>query len=158
MSFSEEIMQIRQCMTTDVQVISPDDTVQHAARLMARIDAGALPVANAERMVGMITDRDIAIRAIGEGFGPDCLVCEVMTPEVLYCFEDQESGQVLSNMADVQVRRLPVVDREKHLVGIVSLGDLDRDEPVNAGHALKGINQPGGRHSQQLDDLDELEL
>lgn len=152
-------MQIKQCMTTDVQVISPEDTIQQAARLMARIDAGALPVANEERLLGMITDRDIAIRAVGEGFGPDCLVAEIMTPEVLYCFDDQETGQVLDNMADVQVRRLPVVDHDKHLVGIVSLGDLDRDEPAGAGHAMKGINQPGGPHSQQLGtDLDELEL
>jgi CBS domain-containing protein len=148
-------MQVKQCMTTDVQVISPDDTVQQAARLMARIDAGALPVANAERMVGMITDRDIAIRAIGEGLGPYCRVADVMTPEVLYCYDDQETEQVLDNMADIQVRRLPVVDHDKHLVGIVSLGDLDRERPVVAGQALKGINQPGGPRSQWLDSEDE---
>ena len=158
MSIPEEIMQVRQCMTTDVQVISPDDTVQHAARLMARVDAGALPVADSEKMVGMITDRDIAIRAIGEGYGPDCRVSDVMTPEVLYCFDDEDCEEVLDNMADIQVRRMPVVDREKHLVGIISIGDLDRDEPIRVGHALRGINQPGGRHSQQLADLDELEL
>ena len=148
-------MQVKQCMTTDVQVISPEDTVQQAARLMARIDAGALPVANAERMVGMITDRDIAIRAIGEGHGPECRVGDIMTPEVLYCFDDEETEEVLDNMADVQVRRLPVVDHEKHLVGIVSLGDLDRDRPVVAGQALQGINQPGGAHSQRLDSEDD---
>lgn len=143
-------MQIRQCMTTDVQVCSPDDTIRQAAQAMARIDAGVLPVANSERLVGMITDRDIAIRGIGEGCGPDARVGDIMSHEVLYCFDDQESDQVLGNMASIQVRRLPVVDREKHLVGIVSLGDLDRGEPGRSGEAMRSIVQPGGRHSQQL--------
>lgn len=136
-------------MTREVHVARPDETIQQAARTMADIDAGVLPVRNDDRLVGMITDRDIAIRAVAEGKGPDCLVRDVMTDDVKYCFEDQDLDEVTRNMGDIQVRRLPVANREKRLVGIVSLGDVatSRDRK-SAGEALSGISQPGGEHTQ----------
>jgi CBS domain-containing protein len=144
-------MKVRDAMTRDVHVANPDETIQQAARVMAGLDAGVLPVGDDDRLVGMITDRDIAIRAIAEGKGPDCKVRDVMTPEVKYCFDDQDLGEVMRNMGDIQVRRLPVVDRDKRLVGILSLGDAAisaRDGA--AGEALRGISRPGGEHSQTV--------
>jgi CBS domain-containing protein len=134
-------------MTRDAQLVRSDDSVRHAARLMKECDCGILPVADGDRLVGMITDRDIAVRAIADGKGPDCKVSEVMTNEVKYCFEDEEVGHVCKNMEQIQVRRLPVLNRDKRLVGIVSLGDLARREPESA-KALHGIAQPSGQHNQ----------
>ncbi len=115
-----------------------------------QIDANFLPDRRAaDRLVGMITDRDIAIRAVAEGKGPDTSVREVMTQDVKYCFEDEDTDDVVRNMADQQVRRLPVVNRDKRLVGILSLGDLAVMEGARpAGEALAGVSQPGGEHSQ----------
>src|SRR5687768_10962062 len=116
---------------------------------MAELDAGVLPVGENDRLVGMITDRDIAIRGVAEGKGPDAKVRDVMTADVRYCFEDQDLEEVTRNMANIQVRRLPVVDRDKRLVGIVSLGDIATSrEAEEAGEALSRISRPGGEHSQ----------
>ena len=117
---------------------------------MAEIDVGSLPVAENERIVGMVTDRDITVRAVAEGKGPNALVRDVMTPDVCYCFEDQELDEVAANMADIKVRRLPVVSRDERLVGIVSLADIALcDDPNGAAKfALCGISEPGGEHSQ----------
>ena len=117
-------MQIAQIMTRDVTMVSPNDTLQHAARLMAEIDAGALPVGEADRLVGMLTDRDITVRAVAAGKSPDCTVGEVMTPEVKYVYEDETLDDLARNIVGLQIRRLPVLDRQKRLVGIVSLSDL----------------------------------
>lgn len=116
--------------------------------MMAEIDAGAMPVGENDRLIGMITDRDIAIRAIGAGKGPDTPVRDVMSTEVKYCFEDEDLDHVAKNMADIRVRRLPVVNRDKRLVGIVSLGDLAVKEKKAATKAVSGVSQPGGPHSQ----------
>ena len=145
----EDYMKISECMTRDVQLANPSDTIAEAARCMARIDAGILPVSDNDRLVGMITDRDIAIRAVAEGKGPDAKVAEVMNAEVMYCFDDQEVDEVLNNMGDLQVRRMPVLNRDKRLVGIVSLGDLAANSHARpAGEALSDISRPGGQHSQ----------
>jgi CBS domain-containing protein len=141
-------MRISECMTRDVQLVSPDDSIERAAQIMGSIDAGILPVTNGQRLVGMITDRDIAIRGVAEGCGPEARVGDIMSQEVKYCFDDAETGEVLDNMAQIQVRRMPVVDHDKRLVGIVSLSDLDRELPDRGGEALLGITQPGGRHNQ----------
>jgi CBS domain-containing protein len=102
-----------------------------------------------DRLVGMITDRDIVIRGVAQGKGPDTSVRDVMSREVMYCYDDEEVEDVLANMGDLQVRRLPVLNRDKRLVGIVSIGDLARNgETMEAGQALSGISQPGGEHSQ----------
>jgi CBS domain-containing protein len=148
----EETMQVREAMSDDVRIASPNQTIRDAAILMAKIDAGSLPVGDDDRLVGMITDRDIAIRAIALGKGPDTPVRDVMSQDVKYCFEDDDIGEVAQNMADIKVRRLPVLNKSKRLVGIVSLGDLAlSDGPANAGEALCGISEPGGEHSQSRD-------
>ena len=140
-------MQVRDVMTRDVKLTDPDDTLRHAAQMMKEGDCGILPVADGDRLAGMITDRDIAIRGIAAGKGPDGKVREAMTREVKYCFEDEDIAQVCRNMGEIQVRRLPVVNRDKRLVGIVSLADLAREQP-DSGKALHEIARPGGQHNQ----------
>lgn len=142
-------MQVSEAMTRNVRVANIDETIEQAAQLMAGLDAGALPVSENNRLVGMITDRDIAIRAVARGKGPDTAVRDVMTDDVKYCFADQEIEEVTRNMGEVQVRRLPVIDRDKRLVGILSLGDVAVTTGNGAaGEALTGISRPGGEHSQ----------
>ena len=143
-------MRISEAMTRDVRVATPGQSIRDVAKIMAEIDAGAMPVGENDRLIGMITDRDIAIRAVAQGKGPDTPVREVMsTDKVLYCYEDEELDQVAKNMGDVRVRRLPVVSREKRLVGIISLADLAQKERKAAGKAVSGVSQPGGQHSQR---------
>jgi CBS domain-containing protein len=142
-------MKVSEVMTRDVQLIEPAQTIRDAAKLMAEMDAGIMPVREGDRLVGMITDRDITVRAVAEGKGPDTSIREVMTEDVKYCYEDDDTEDVARNMADIQVRRLPVLTRDKRLVGIISLGDMAvSDEPGKAGEAVTGISQPGGQHSQ----------
>ena len=142
-------MRVSDCMTRGVEITNPQETIRDAARMMVDCDAGALPVGENDRLVGVITDRDIAVRAVAEGRGPDAKVGDVMSAEVRYCFEDDDVDEVLRNMGELQVRRLPVLNRDKRLVGIVSLSDLaavGAAEPIGA--ALADIARPGGEHSQ----------
>ena len=143
-------MKVRDCMTPDVHTIVPEGSIQDAARTMAVLDVGVLPVGENDRLVGMITDRDIAIRAVADGRDPDTSVREVMTEEVRYCFDDEDIDHVIENMGDLQVRRLPVMDRSKRLVGIVALGDIARhsDDREPVGDTLNNISRSGGRHCQ----------
>jgi CBS domain-containing protein len=141
-------MQVSELMTRDVRIVNPDDPIRHAATMMAEIDAGALPVGENDRLVGMITDRDIAIRAVAEGRGPETRVGDVMSRDVRYCFEDEDLDEVTHNMGGIQVRRLPVLNRDKRLVGIVSLGDLAMEHAAEASAALHDISEPGGQHTQ----------
>ena len=141
-------MQVSEVMTREVCVISPDDTIERAAQLMGQIDAGILPVREGERLVGMITDRDIAVRGVAEGCGPDAKVRDVMSQEVKYCFDDADADDVLENMAEIQVRRMPVVNHDKRLVGIVSITDIAKEEEREAGEALRDITRPSALHSQ----------
>jgi CBS domain-containing protein len=142
-------MKVSEAMTRDVRIADPEETVQKAAQAMADLDAGVLPVGAKDRLVGMITDRDIAIRGVANGKGPQAKVRDVMSDDVKYCFEDQEIEEVARNMADIQVRRLPVLNREKRLVGILSLGDIAVSRnSANAAEALRGISRPGGTHTQ----------
>ncbi|HSD53832.1 MAG TPA: CBS domain-containing protein [Burkholderiales bacterium] len=135
-------------MSRDVKVATPRHSICDAARLMAEIDAGVLPVGDEDRLVGMITDRDIALRAVAKNKGPDTPVADVMSREVKYCFEDEDLEDVARNMAEIQVRRLPVLNREKRLVGIIALGDIaTREDSQTAGEAIKGVSEPGGPHS-----------
>jgi CBS domain-containing protein len=146
-------MRIQDAMTRDVHIANPAHSIREAARIMAEIDAGTLPVGENDRLVGMITDRDIAVRAVAAGKGPDTPVRDVMSQEVCYCFEDQEIDEAAANMADQKIRRLPVVSREKRLVGIVSLGDIALADDPNgaAASTLSGVSEPGGQHSQTGD-------
>jgi len=136
-------MKIRDVMTRDTKLTSPDDTLRHAAQMMTACDCGVLPVAEGDRLVGMITDRDIAVRGVAQGCDPKkTAVREAMSGEVRFCFEDENPDEVARKMAAWQVRRLPVLNRDKRLVGIVSLGDLvigGSEEP--AKEALKEISQ-----------------
>jgi CBS domain-containing protein len=142
-------MRVSECMTRDVRIANPNDTIADVAKIMASLDTGIMPVRDGDRLVGMITDRDIAVRAVAQGKGPDAKVSDVMSREVLYCFEDQEVAEVLHNMGEVQLRRMPVLDHGKRLVGIVSLSDLaSRGQKKDAGDALSDIGRHGGRHSQ----------
>lgn len=142
-------MKVRECMTKDVQMLRPENTVQEAARLMAECDVGSLPINDGERLVGMVTDRDIVVRAVCEGKGPDTSLREVMSPEIMYCFEDDDAKAVAQNMADIRVRRLPVMSRDKKLVGIIAIGDLASEKNVRlVGQAICGISKPGGAHDQ----------
>jgi CBS domain-containing protein len=145
-------MQVNEAMTNDVKIASPNETIRDAARLMAQIDAGVLPVGQNDRLVGMITDRDIAIRAVAADKGPQTPIRDIMSKEVLYCFEDDEVDDVVQNMADIKVRRLPVLNHEKRLVGILSLGDIAlSDGAGTAGSALCGISEPSSEHSQSIE-------
>jgi CBS domain-containing protein len=135
-------------MSRDVRIADPTQSIREAAKLMAELDSGVLPVGDNDRLVGMITDRDIAIRAVAAGKGPDTPVRDIMSSEVKYCFEDEDLDHVAKNMADIQVRRLPVVNREKRLVGIISLADLAQSEKKAATKAVSGVSRPGGQHSQ----------
>lgn len=137
-------MKISDAMTRDVRTMSPHQTIRDAAQVMQRLDLGFLPVGENDRLVGMITDRDIAIRGIGAGKGPDARIGEIMTADVKYCYEDEDSDHVARNMGELQIRRLPVVDRNKRLVGVISLGDLavGRGTARVAGSALKEISRP----------------
>ena len=143
-------MRVGDAMMREVCVVRPDHTIEDAARMMLAVDAGLLPVGTEDRLVGMITDRDIAVRAIAEGKGPETAVREVMTQEVKYCFVDEDTAHVAKNMGEQQLRRLPVIDRDKRLVGILSLADVASHETDGrrVGNAYRDIAQPGGEHNQ----------
>jgi CBS domain-containing protein len=142
-------MKVSDVMTRQVELTSPEATIRDAARRMAEIDGGVMPVSENDRLVGMITDRDIAIRAVAQGKGPDAKVREVMTQEVKYCYEDDDVDNVVKNMAEIKVHRLPVMSRDKRLVGIVSLGDIAvQGDTGQVDTAVSGIKEPGGPHSQ----------
>jgi CBS domain-containing protein len=142
-------MKVDAAMTRDVRLVRPDQTIREAAQVMAEIDAGAIPVTDNDRLVGMITDRDIAIRAVAQGKSPDTRIRDVMSPGILYCFDDQELDEVARNMGKNQVRRLPVISHDKRLVGILSLGDLaSKDDAEDVGRAVSRVSQHGGQHSQ----------
>ena len=138
-------MQVADLMTRSVELISPADSIQDAARKMAEEDFGVLPVAEFDRLVGMLTDRDIVTRAVARGRRPEAtLVREVMSTDVKYVFEDESSDDAARKMARLQVKRLPVLSREKRLVGILSLGDMatTRLTRKEAGEALSAISRP----------------
>lgn len=142
-------MKISQCMTRDVRLGDPQMSLREAAQLMAECGSGVLPIGENDRLVGMLTDRDIVIRGIARGLKPEAKIGEVMSREVRWCYDDEDADQVLSTMADEQIRRMPVLNREKRLVGIISLGDLAKGhESRSAGAALSDISREGGQHSQ----------
>jgi CBS domain-containing protein len=143
-------MQLSQILTHDVETIPPTASIRDAARRMKELDVGALPVCDGSRLLGMITDRDIAVRAVADGREPErTAVTEAMTPEVIFCYEDEDVRQAADLMEQKQIRRLPVMSRDKKLVGIVSLGDLAlQGNDRLSGEALQQISQPGGPHSQ----------
>jgi len=145
------MMKIKDIMTSDPHVVSPNETVSHAAKLMKELNVGSLPVCDGSRLVGMITDRDITTRSTAQGSNPqNIMVSEVMTPKIRYCFEDQDISEAARLMQDEQIRRLPVLDRQKQLVGILSLGDLsvDADMDTLSGKTLEEISKPSRPNRQ----------
>ena len=136
-------------MTRDVQLARPEQSIREAAELMARADVGSLPVSDNDRLVGMVTDRDLALRVLTEGKDPArTKVREVMTAGTHYVFDDEDLDSATEKMEREQVRRMPVLNHAKRLVGIVSLGDVARRADRQAGRALAGIAREGGRHNQ----------
>jgi CBS domain-containing protein len=142
-------MKVSDVMTTDVRTVRPDETAQEAASFMLSADAGSIPVTDGDRLIGMITDRDIAVRGVAKGYGPDTPVRELMTDDLIVVRTDDDVEEAASRMSQAQVRRLPVVDENERLCGIVSLGDLARESSDESAHeALEGVSEPGGRHNQ----------
>lgn len=136
-------MRAGDAMTRNVRVCSPRESLRDCAAAMAHNDIGALPVAEVNLLVGMVTDRDITIRAVGAGKGPDTPVREVLSAEVLYCYEDQELAQVAKAMGLAKIRRLPVLSRDSRLVGILSLADIARHDAEMASAALADLSRRG---------------
>ena len=138
------MQRLKDVMSRDVKLVAPDTTIREAAQQMRDGDFGMLPVAENDRMIGAISDRDIAIRAIADDKGPATTVREVMSEGICWAYEDDSVEQAATIMSERQVRRLPVVDRDKRLVGIVSLGDfaVDSTDIEPAAEALSGISEP----------------
>ena len=138
------MQRLKDVMSRDVKLVAPDSTIREAAQQMRDGDFGMLPVAENDRMIGAISDRDIAIRAIADDKGPATTVREVMSEGICWAYEDDSVEQAATIMSERQVRRLPVVDRDKRLVGIVSLGDfaVDSTDIEPAAEALSGISEP----------------
>jgi len=144
----EGSMKVADVMTRKVQLASPNDSLMEVAKRMTKEDVGFLPVGENDRLVGTITDRDIVARAVAQGKDGQARVRDAMTQDVKYCFEDESIEDVVQNMSDNQLRRLPVVNRDKRLVGIVSLADAAmKYDPAAAGDAMSGVVEPGGSHA-----------
>lgn len=142
-------MKVSEVMTTEVETITADQTAREAASFMLRADAGSIPVCDGDRVIGMITDRDIAVRGVAEGRDPSTRVRELMSDGIICARGDEEIEDVARRMSEEQVRRIPVIDADEKLIGIVSLGDLARETRDNsAEHALEGVSAPGGQHQQ----------
>ena len=138
----EDMRKISDVMTRQVKIVRPEDTLQNAAQMMADQDVGALPVCDGKRLLGMITDRDIAIRAVASGRDVDSPVHEVMTDQIVWCSDDEDAQVVLARMGEHQIRRIPVVDKARNLVGIVALGDLAVADEKNVDETLRDISMP----------------
>ncbi|HET7816739.1 MAG TPA: CBS domain-containing protein [Sphingomicrobium sp.] len=142
-------MKVSEVMTRDVQTVRPDQPVQEAASFMLSADAGSIPVTEGDRLVGMITDRDIAVRGVAKGHGPDTPVRELMSGDIVCARINDDVEEVAVRMSEAQVRRLPVLDEQERLCGIVSLGDLAREaDDECAEEALEGVSAPGDQHRQ----------
>lgn len=136
-------MKVSEVMTREVEVISPDASLREAARKMDDLNVGVLPVCDGQRLVGILTDRDITVRATAIGESPDVTrVDEVMTDEVWWCYDSDDVEDVAHRMGEKQIRRMPVVDQNKMLVGIVALGDLATDRVPGTEEALRQISEP----------------
>lgn len=131
-------MLVRECMATDVWALTPDNTLQSAAQIMADIDADFLPVVDHDRLVGVITDRDIVIRGVAAGRPPDASIRDVMSDTVKHCFDDDDIDDVLATIGDVRLHRLAVINHEMRLIGVISISDCGEtqhpaDPPGEAG-------------------------
>jgi CBS domain-containing protein len=150
-------MDIKDVMTKDPHCVTPDATVREAAQIMAREDVGIVPVIESgdeRRLVGVITDRDIAVRCVAQGKGADCRVSEAMSSgRIATCRQNEHINRVMDAMRTEKVRRIPIVDERGSLVGIVSQADVVRKsrDGQRAERTIEDISQPGGHHTQQAD-------
>ncbi len=143
-------MRVSEVMSSNVKIASPNQSIIEAAKMMADSDCGILPVGEHDHLVGMVTDRDIVLRALATGKGDKAQVKDVMSAAVRYCFDDDVVDDVAKNMGELQVRRLPVVNRQKRLVGMLSLGDIASTGEVQcAGDALCHISEPASKHASE---------
>jgi CBS domain-containing protein len=143
-------MKISEIMTPSTAVVSPDETLREACEKMSIEDVGFLPVCDGEKIQGVLTDRDVAIRGVAKNYNPnDCKVRDVMSPDVVFIFDDQDSDEAATIMEEQQIRRLIVLDRSKKLVGVLSIGDLSTrsNDTHRVGKTLEGISMPGGQHA-----------
>jgi len=142
----EADMKIREIMTQQVETVSPDTSLKEAARMMRDADIGFLPVGENDRLVGTLTDRDIAIRAVADGKDPNSSkVRDAMSSDLVFAFEDQDSNEAAQIMSEKQIRRLPILNRDKRLVGVVAVGDLatkTHDDDV-VGQTMEDVSRPG---------------
>jgi CBS domain-containing protein len=135
-------MQVQEIMTRQVDIVDPNTTIRDAARMMRADNIGALPVGEDDRLIGMVTDRDIVLRAVAVERAPgNTSVRDVMSEHIFYCFDDDDIEDAAQTMADHQVRRLPVLNRNKRLVGIVALADMSRKDGEASQQALEGISE-----------------
>lgn len=136
-------MQVKEIMTSDVRMAEPEMSLTDAAVIMRDQDIGVVPVQQNDRLVGMVTDRDIVVRGLANGGGSKVAVKDVMSPKILYCYDDQTLDEAATYMGDNQVRRLPVVNRDKRLVGMVSIGDMSvGGDTQQAGQVLEQVSRP----------------
>ncbi len=142
-------MKVSQVMTRDVKTVRPDQSAREAASFMLSEDTGSIPVSDGDRLIGMITDRDIAVRGVANGYGPDTPVRELMSDDVVCGRESDDVEEIATKMSRAQVRRMPIIDATEKLCGIVSLGDLSREgDRQSADQALHGVSAPGDKHHQ----------
>jgi CBS domain-containing protein len=142
-------VKISEVMTRDVKTVRPDQTAKEAATFMLDEDAGSMPVSDGDKLVGMLTDRDIAVRGVAQGYGPDTPISQIMTENVVSAHEDDDVQDIATKMSRAQVRRIPVLDSNDRICGIVSLGDLSREADEDcAEQALQGVSAPGDKHRQ----------
>jgi CBS domain-containing protein len=142
-------MKVSEVMTREVHTVTADQPVRDAASFMLSADTGSIPVTEGDRLIGMITDRDIAVRGVAKGYGPDTPVRELMSDDLVVARTNDDIEDAATKMSDAQVRRLPVIDEQEQLCGIVSLGDLSRETDADtSAQALEGVSQPGGEHQQ----------
>ena len=141
-------MKVAEAMNRGAHIVHANDRLKDAAKIMAEEDVGFLPVEENDRLIGMLTDRDIVVRCVAQGKDGDARVRDAMTRDVKYCYENDDLEDTMENMAELQVRRLPVMNMAKRLVGIVSLADAARCfSPNVVGIALSGVVEPGGLHA-----------
>jgi len=137
-------MQAKEIMTRNVECIAPETPIEDAAKRMKSLDVGFLPVCENDRLVGVVTDRDVVLRVVAEGKkSSECLARDIMTEEVCWCYEDLTVEEVADFMAKKEVRRVLILNRDKRLTGVISIGDLSqaRGEQLKAGETMKEISQ-----------------
>ncbi len=142
--------QVSDIMTRGVRTMAPQETIAQAARAMQELGVGAIPICEGDRLIGMVTDRDIVLRAVAKSLSPEqTFLEEVLSPDVCWCFDDDPVEVATKKMQDARIRRIPVLDHDQHLVGVLSLGDVSvKGDSEEAGDALSDISEPAQPHDR----------